>query len=309
LATGQHSIHEPCIHCGSQPAPGAEPPSPAIALNHPESRLDEVQNDLEHLDGRDRHLWSIALLVALLLAAGICALLLPRMLWRGEELRIDTPYLPQVFFGFVALIALFNAYVYDQRRMLRDLRKELTRQLLRAKAAETIAQLDPLTDTLNRRWMESILLREMRRTDRAQGALTLMMVDVDDFKEANTLFGHVIGDRLLQDVAKILKKTFRASDVIFRYGGDEFIVLMVDTAEDQAQVAVDRLNHNLDRWNDEARLEGWKMRVSCGYFAYSPGMSIEELLTSADRRMYEQKNGPSQDLTKASAKALAAIKI
>lgn len=255
-----------------------------------ERPLSDVQQDLEQLEGRDLHLWSIALLIALVMAAGICALLLPKMIWHAGELRIDSPYLPQIFFGFIALIALFNAYVYEQRRLLRRLRRELTRQLIRANAAESVAQIDPLTETLNRRWMETMLQREIRRTDRIHGVLTVMMIDIDDFKSVNTRFGHLMGDRLLQDVARILKKTFRASDVVFRYGGDEFMVVMSDTNEPQAQIALDRLHQNVDRWNERVGVPGWKLSLSCGYVAYKTGMCIEELISSADRRMYGDKN-------------------
>jgi len=256
-----------------------------------------VQNDLEHLEDRDVQLWSVSLLVALVLAAGFCALLVPRMLWHADEVRIDSPYMPQIFFGFVALIALFNAYVYQQRRLLRNLRRELMRQLLRAKTAENVAQIDPLTETMNRRWMDAILEREMNRTDRVRGALTVMMVDVDDFKVVNTRFGHLMGDRLLQDIARMLKKTFRASDVVFRYGGDEFIVVMVDTGEEQAKVALDRLHGNVEKWNQHAGISGWKLSLSCGYLSYKTGMGIEEMLTTADQRMYEDKH--RADLTPA----------
>ncbi|HZU22203.1 MAG TPA: GGDEF domain-containing protein [Terriglobales bacterium] len=261
------------------------PPNPATS--RPTS---ELQLDLDHVEGRDLHLWSIALVVALTLAAGICGLLLPKLIWNTGELRIDSPYLPQFFFGFIALMVLFNAYVCEQRSLLKRVRNELTRQLLRANAAESVAQIDPLTETLNRRWMESTLHREIRRTDRLHGSLTLMMVDVDEFKAVNTRFGHLMGDRLLQDVARILKKTFRACDSVFRYGGDEFLVIMGDTNEQQAQVALDRLQQNVDRWNEGIGVPGWKLSLSAGYFSYKTGMCMEELISTADRRMYDDKN-------------------
>lgn len=252
--------------------------------------ISALQEDLSSLEGRDFHLWSIALLVALVLAAGICSLLAPRVIWHAGELRMESPYLPQVFFGFIALIALFNAYVFEQRRMLRRLREELTRQLVRANIAESVAQIDPLTDTLNRRWMKVMLQREISRTERLGSNLTVVMVDVDDFKAVNTRLGHVAGDRLLQDVARMLKRTFRASDAIVRFGGDEFLVVMSDTAETQAAVALERLESNVARWNERTEVPGWTLHLSCGYCAYDLGMTTEELLAAADARMYANKN-------------------
>jgi diguanylate cyclase (GGDEF)-like protein len=115
-----------------------------------------------------------------------------------------------------------------------------------------------------------------------------------------------MGDRLLQDIARMLKKTFRASDVVFRYGGDEFIVMMVDTGEEQAKVALDRLHSNVEKWNQHAEISGWKLSLSCGYFSYKTGMGIEELLTSADRRMYEEKHHGQNKSSGLGVRALAA---
>ncbi|MBV8205183.1 MAG: GGDEF domain-containing protein [Acidobacteria bacterium] len=270
--------------------------------------FDEVQHDLEHLEGRDVQLWSIALLVALAMAGGMCGLLLPKVIWHRSELHTDSPYFSQLFFGFVALIVLFNAYVWQQRRLLGKLRTELTRQLMRANAAESVAQIDPLTETLNRRLMAAMLQREIRRTNRLRGTLTVMMIDVDDFKSVNTLFGHIMGDRVLQDVARLLKKTFRASDTLFRYGGDEFLVIMADTASSQAQIVVDRLHQNVDRWNQKVGIPGWKLALSCGCYSYKSGMTMEELIESADQRMYADKD-EHRTVTAASSTRLAAASV
>src|SRR5438270_12187190 len=84
----------------------AQPPADCVPAWLPQDAnhariVSALQDDLSSLEGRDTHLWSIALLIALVLSAGICALLLPGMIWHAGELRIDSPYLPQVFFGFI----------------------------------------------------------------------------------------------------------------------------------------------------------------------------------------------------------------
>jgi diguanylate cyclase (GGDEF)-like protein len=105
----------------------------------------------------------------------------------------------------------------------------------------------------------------------------------------NTRFGHLVGDKILSDVAGLLKKTFRASDTVIRYGGDEFLVLMDDTDEPAAKPALDRLQSLVQAWNLTNPMTGYKLGVSCGVATYSKGANIQEVLETADDRMYHSK--------------------
>ena len=251
---------------------------------------EQLQHELEQLEGRDLHLWSIALLVCIVLAAGLCALIAPKLMWNVGQLRLDAAYLPQIFFGFITLIVLFNAYVLEQRRMLRRARREITHQLLRANTAEQLAQVDPLTETYNRRFLHDLLRKEISRAQRTHNNLSLAMIDVNDFKSINTKFGHVIGDGLLRDVATILKSTFRAADSVIRYGGDEFLVIMTETDTEQAAIAIARLQKNVERWNAGKHVADWTLKLSCGFETYQDGMQVEDLITAADQKMYVEKD-------------------
>jgi diguanylate cyclase (GGDEF)-like protein len=146
-----------------------------------------------------------------------------------------------------------------------------------------------LTETFNRRYLDQILPKEVSRADRRESSLALAVIDVDDFKSVNTRFGHPVGDRVLTEVAELLKKLFRASDTVIRYGGDEFLVLMGDTTEQEAEAAVARLHAQVDRWNLTGAIAGYKMGLSCGVAAYSKGANVTEVLQTADDRMYGQK--------------------
>jgi len=250
---------------------------------------EEVRRKVDALEDRDFQLWSIYALVVLVMAAGFVALLFPNVMWKTQALRLDGRYVPQLFFGFIALIVLFNIYVISQRRLLRQTRQELFRELARSEAAEKLALIDPLTEIYNRRYLDQILTKEAHRTDRQGSSLTFLVIDLDNFKSLNTRFGHPVGDRVLTEVGKFLLETFRRSDSVIRYGGDEFLILMPDTSEQQAQRAIERLLHRLERWNRENPIPSFRLSLSTGMATYSKGANVMDVLAAADQRMYLHK--------------------
>jgi len=250
---------------------------------------EQLRREIKALEGRDFQLWSIGLLLLMVVAAGFIALILPNVMWNLPVLRLDGRYLPQLFFGFIALIVLFNVYALEQRRGFRRTREELILQLIRSEVAESLSLIDALTGVFNRRYLDQILPKEVSRADRLGSSLAILMVDVDSFKAVNTRFGHVVGDQVLTEVAQVLKASVRASDTVIRYGGDEFLVLMGDTDEQQAKPAVDRLLARVDRWSQAGAIPGYKMSLSCGLAVYSQGANLAEVIEAADQRMFQQK--------------------
>ncbi|MGH9433968.1 MAG: GGDEF domain-containing protein [Terriglobia bacterium] len=274
-------------HAGSDS--GTNPASPA-ALGGVKTSSEELERQIKSLDGRDFHLWSMGLLITLMVAAGFLALVLPNLMWGLGTLRVDGRYLPQLFFGFVAMIVLFNVYALDRKRSLRRTREELVRQLIRNQTVEMLSFLDPLTEIYNRRSLDEIIAREANRARRRGTPLTFAMIDVDRFKSVNTQFGHLVGDRVLYEIARMLKSTFRNSDYIIRYGGDEFLVVMTDTREDQAERAIERLQGEVQQWNTANSLPGYVMGLSCGLSSYQRGADVQKLIEIADSNMYVDKN-------------------
>jgi diguanylate cyclase (GGDEF)-like protein len=271
-----------------------------------ESRLEReaqlrVRSEIERLERRDLQLWSIAILVVLVLASGISALLMPGLMFRLGTVQVQASLLPQLFFALITLVILFNIYILQQRRALHQTREELVRQIVYNEAATRLSMIDPLTDTFNRRYMDQVLDKDLKRADRMGVNLGVVMIDINNFKAVNTRFGHLVGDQVLVEVAKVLKQTFRASDIIMRYGGDEFLVILNDTDEARSALALDRLQKAVERWNGRAPIEGYEMALSWGVGIYSKGMNFHDVLDAADRKMFENKNDPRKKMAQATS--------
>lgn len=257
------------------------------------SNTNQLQRDIQELETKDLHLWTVSVLVIVILAAGFAALVLPNVMGRQGFLQVNGRYLPQLFFGFVALIVLFNLYALQRRRSLQIMRDKLVGEFVRREAAEKLALVDPLTELYNRRYLSQVVTREASRADRLNSRMTILVIDVDGFKSFNTRFGHLQGDRLLGEVAQALKRTFRTSDTLIRYGGDEFLALLTDTDEKQAQEAVARLNKQLDRLNFSKIHKGFTLSLTCGLATYSKGNNANDVLLAAEQDMLAQKSRQS----------------
>jgi diguanylate cyclase (GGDEF)-like protein len=125
--------------------------------------------------------------------------------------------------------------------------------------------------------------------------MAVLLLDIDNFKEINDLCGHQVGDTVLMDLAKIFVETFRKSDIICRYGGDEFLVLMPESgtvdAEQKMTLFQSRVNELSIGDTDD---EGLRVSVCCGIAGYpEDGTTTEALIAEADRALYQaKKRGP-----------------
>ena len=248
----------------------------------------ELQRELESLSKRDWQLWSICALVILVIAAGLAAFVLPSVVWAGLVIHADHRYLPQLFFGMIALIVLFNVYILDQKRTIDRTRARLLRELVESAKAKEVALVDPLTNVFNRRYLDEVVPHEISKAERAASDLSFLVLDVDGFKDINTRFGHAGGDQYLRDVATLLKKTFRGSDTVLRLGGDEFLVILPETSDRQAKRAAERLQWETRWWNQAGHAE-YQLSFSCGVATYRKGMEVKELVDLADQDMYRNK--------------------
>ena len=256
-----------------------------VVERQPELETDRIEQKIHALDWRDLQLWGIGLVVLAVVAIGLLALIAPQMLWHISAIVARQQDIAQLIFGLTALLILLNVYLFQQRLILLRTRRQLIVQL---QAAEQRARTDAVTGVYNRRFMEEALARETARAERSQSKLSVMLADIDGFKKFNTNFGHLTGDRVLAEVAALLQKNFRAADVVTRYGGDEFLVIMPDTDLPQAEAAVNRLGWWLEQWNRSEQRE-YRLGISCGLAAYQPKTTIEDVIKAADAALYVQK--------------------
>ena len=153
-----------------------------------------------------------------------------------------------------------------------------------------MARHDPLTGLFNRHTLASILESEVCRARRYRHPIGVLMIDVNHFKETNDRFGHAAGDAVLETVAKVLVDTVRESDIVVRYGGDEFLVLLTET-DGETEIVRDRIQAGMD---ESMRAEHWldiptSLAIGTAHWMPETGQSIESVLSEADRKMYEAK--------------------
>ena len=155
----------------------------------------------------------------------------------------------------------------------------------------SLATQDPLTRLLNRRGIEDALQISMAQASRGGLPTSAIMVDVDHIKQINDSFGHEVGDHVLRQVADVITRQCRSSDVVARTGGDEFLLIMPETALDSARVLAERIRETISQQPllvDSQRID---VTVSLGLACVVGTINLDELSHEADRAMYLAKRG------------------
>lgn len=169
---------------------------------------------------------------------------------------------------------------------------------------QQLALTDPLTGLFNRRALDQVLAHELLRHKRTQKPFAVMMIDVDHFKILNDTCGHAAGDDVLRRIARVVPASLRASDVVARVGGEEFVVLLLDTELPHATLAAEKVRVALR----DANLPGGRTQplgrvtVSIGVAACPDhGVDVDGVLAAADRALYQAKNAGRDQIAVAGA--------
>jgi len=190
---------------------------------------------------------------------------------------------------------------YDQINLI--INKTLENKRLQKLAMEReyykkLSACDELTELFNYRYFNETLEKEIQRRERYNRPLTLMMIDLDNFKPINDTFGHLVGDTVLKQAASLIKKNTRGCDLVARYGGDEFSVILPETTEEEALVVAYRIREAIDEFNFET-----SKGKSISDLSVTIGLSSlpdkskdkKELIDTADNALYKGKaNGKNR---------------
>jgi diguanylate cyclase (GGDEF)-like protein/putative nucleotidyltransferase with HDIG domain len=203
--------------------------------------------------------------------------------------------------GVIGVLALYrgekDAFTSDHLRILLAISSKMALAIenaLKYQQAENSATTDYLTGLPNARSLFMQLERELARCKRDQSSLTVMVCDMDGFKQINDRFGHLEGNRVLRLFAQTLKDSCREYDYVARMGGDEFVVIAPGLASDAAAKKADQLRELAKQAGIEVCAEAI-LSLSVGQAAFpDDGKDAEELLAEADRRMYMEKQQPSR---------------
>lgn len=156
-----------------------------------------------------------------------------------------------------------------------------------------ISRTDPLTGVSNARFFYEFATVEIDRAKRYNHYLTIVYIDLDNFKYVNDNFGHITGDQLLKVVAQSLDQSKRKMDLVARLGGDEFVLLLPEITNDDALIVVNRMRNSLLQLMDKNK---WPVTFSIGFVTYQkPPSSVDIMIREADNLMYVAKrNGKNQ---------------
>jgi diguanylate cyclase (GGDEF)-like protein len=242
-----------------------------------------IQADIRRLERHDLWVWGNTIIVILGLTALVVALSIS--LFRKDIVALYGLNISTAVRMLVVLVLGFTVHAGHQLHMVRNLQRELGEKQIQAEVFRRLAMFDPLTGLYNRRFAEQRLSSEIARSERKGHSLTIVLLDLNDFKKINDTFGHSTGDRVLKEFGERLNRSIRGADLAVRWGGDEFMLVLVECNLQQLQHVLIRLQPF------EVKTEKRSIPVSfaIGWREYQHGDKIFDLLEGADLCLYRSK--------------------
>ncbi len=210
---------------------------------------------------------------------------------------------PLELFASHAAITIKNAILNDELEArveartleLQSLNEKLLKEIHEREVVEeklkTLSITDSLTGLYNRRHFYDLAEKEISRCKRYHHNLTILMLDIDYFKQVNDFHGHLVGDQALKAIANLLVSLVRENDVVARYGGEEFVVLMPETYLEQANIAAERIRSVIEKTSIVTNAGDISVTISMGVAEWAPqgDITVDRLVDLADQALYRAK--------------------
>lgn len=190
----------------------------------------------------------------------------------------------------LAAVSLQDA-VDHSRKSLAETEAQLSEVSAALERTQAQARTDPLTGFLNRRGMDEVVAREVARARRIPAPLAVAMIDIDHFKSVNDEHGHDVGDRALVHLAALARSVMRETDVLCRYGGEEFVAVLPGADGQGAHFVIDRMRVMLEKTPLAEGALKVQLRFSAGVAQLGNADTCESLIKRADQALYEAKRG------------------
>ena len=181
----------------------------------------------------------------------------------------------------------FTVYDVNLAKAIMEMGSAILERVLYLEQLGIYSSIDEMTTLFNKREFLQRVKEEVNRARRYGRKLSILIFDLDNFKEWNDTYGHLAGDKLLREIGEIIKSSTRSTDLAFRFGGDEFVILFPETSIDGASLTAQKILENISKRfnNDEVKLS-----ASAGIAEYKPGETPEEFISRADKALYSAKN-------------------
>lgn len=203
---------------------------------------------------------------------------------------ISKPFNPEELFARV------NTHIElkNSRELLQKYINELE---IKNRELDSMSKTDYLTELANRRFMTTRLKEETARGERTGEKFSILMCDIDNFKKVNDTYGHEIGDLVIKKVANSIKSVVREYDVVSRWGGEEFLILLINTNIIAAEKAAEKIREEIEHNKFAIDNGSFKVTISIGVTEYLNEFSISENVNNADKALYESKHSGKNKVT------------
>jgi diguanylate cyclase (GGDEF)-like protein len=251
---------------------------------NPPDLPEEIRGELQQMQRRTP--WETGLAVALGMALVGMVFSAAASRW---EFRAHVDLSGPIFFAVLAGLLLVAWLVQERSKRAHANHYQTVAEVLHRHLRSEQAMRDPLTSAYNRAALQEFSARYLRRAERGGEPLALALFDLDNFHDLNNKYGHIAGDLALAEFVHVLQSSTRGSDVVARYGGDEFVVLLAETPRGGADIVVRRVEERLAKRNKQVTEGQIPFTASSGTGTFEKGMDFERLFQAADLDLLRRK--------------------